>query len=85
MILCSAGTFANYFLEEQLDHMGVEEVRRSIYLTSYARHDLLSIRGDMASRRLAMPYLLQKIGGHGQKALVLLFIMQSRVLTASFS
>ncbi len=59
--------FANYFLEEQLGHMGVE-VRRSIYLTSYTRHDILSTRGDMGSRTLAMPYLAQKVGGHGQNS-----------------
>ncbi len=59
--------FANYFIEEQLGHMGVE-VRRSIYLTSYARHDVLSTRGDMGSRKLAMPYLAQKVGGHGQNS-----------------
>lgn len=59
--------FANFFVEEQLGHMGVE-VRRSIYLTSYAHHDVLSTRGDMGSRTLAMPYLAQKIGGHGQNS-----------------
>lgn len=59
--------FANFFLEEQLGHMGVE-ARRSIYLTSYARHDVLSTKGDMGSRRLAMPYLAQKVGGHGQNS-----------------
>lgn len=59
--------FANFFLEEQLGHMGVE-VRRSIYLTSYAHHDVLSTRGDMGSRRLALPYLAQKVGGHGQNS-----------------
>ncbi len=59
--------FANFFVEEQLGHLGVE-VQRSIYLTSYTRHDVLSIRGDMGSRQLAMPYLAQKIGGHGQNS-----------------
>ncbi|MGM0689577.1 MAG: CoA protein activase [Bacillota bacterium] len=59
--------FANFYLEEQLGHMGVE-VRRSIYLTSYTRHDVLSTKGDMGSRRLAMPYLAQKVGGHGQNS-----------------
>jgi predicted nucleotide-binding protein (sugar kinase/HSP70/actin superfamily) len=47
--------------------MGVE-VRRSIYLTSYAHHDVLSTRGDMGSRKLALPYLAQKVGGHGQNS-----------------
>jgi len=59
--------FANFFLEEQLGHMGVE-VRRSIYLTSYAHHDVLSTKGDMGSRKLALPYLAQKVGGHGQNS-----------------
>jgi len=59
--------FANFFLEEQLGHMGVQ-VRRSIYLTSYTRHDVLSTKGDMGSRSLALPYLGQKVGGHGQNS-----------------
>jgi predicted nucleotide-binding protein (sugar kinase/HSP70/actin superfamily) len=59
--------FANFYLEEQLGHMGVE-VRRSIYLTSYTRHDVLSTKGDMGSVALAMPYLAQKVGGHGQNS-----------------
>ncbi len=60
--------FANFYVEEQLGHLGVE-VRRSIYLTSYTRHDVLSTRGDMGSRTLAMPYLSQKVGGHGQNSI----------------
>jgi predicted nucleotide-binding protein (sugar kinase/HSP70/actin superfamily) len=60
--------FANFYIEEVLGHMGVE-VRRSIYLTSYIRHDVVSSRGDMKSRSLAMPYLPQKIGGHGQNSI----------------
>lgn len=59
--------FANFYVEETLGHMGVE-VRRSIYLTGYTRHDVLSTRGDMGSRSLAMPYLAQKVGGHGQNS-----------------
>lgn len=59
--------FANLYLEETLGHMGVE-VRRSIYLTDFTRHDVLSTKGDMASRTLAMPYLAQKVGGHGQNS-----------------
>jgi len=59
--------FANFYLEEKLGHMGVE-AQRSIYLTSYTRHDVLSTKGDMGSRRLAMPYLAQKVGGHGQNS-----------------
>ena len=60
--------FANFYLEESLGHLGVE-ARRSIYLTSYTRHDVLSTRGDLNSRSLAMPYLAQKIGGHGQNSI----------------
>lgn len=60
--------FANLYIEETLGHLGVE-VRRSIYLTSYTRHDVLSTRGDMSSRILAEPYLAQKIGGHGQNSI----------------
>jgi len=59
--------FANFYVEEQLGHLGVE-VQRSIYLTSYTRHDVLSTRGDMGSRQLALPYLAQKVGGHGQNS-----------------
>ena len=59
--------FANFFIEEMLGHLGVQ-VRRSIYLTSYTRHDVLSTKGDMGSRKLALPYLEQKIGGHGQNS-----------------
>ncbi len=59
--------FANFFVEEQLGHLGVE-VQRSIYLTSYTKHDVLSTKGDMGSRKLAMPYLSQKVGGHGQNS-----------------
>ncbi len=59
--------FANFYTEEQLGHLGVE-VQRSIYLTSYTRHDVLSTKGDMGSRNLARPYLAQKIGGHGQNS-----------------
>ncbi len=60
-------SFANFYVEELLGHLGVE-VQRSIYLTSYTRHDVLSTKGDMGSRRLAMPYLSQKVGGHGQNS-----------------
>lgn len=60
-------SFANFYVEETLGHMGVD-VRRSIYLTSYTRHDVFSTRGDMGSRSLAMPYLAQKVGGHGQNS-----------------
>jgi predicted nucleotide-binding protein (sugar kinase/HSP70/actin superfamily) len=60
--------FANLYIEETLGHLEVE-VRRSIYLTSYTRHDVLSTRGDMNSRTLAKPYLAQKIGGHGQNSI----------------
>lgn len=60
--------FANFYLEETLGRLGAE-VRRSIYLTSYTRHDILSTRGDLNSRSLARPYLAQKVGGHGQNSI----------------
>ncbi|HHX86975.1 MAG TPA: CoA protein activase, partial [Firmicutes bacterium] len=59
--------FANFYLEETLGHMGVT-VRRSIYLTSYTKHDVLSTRGDLRSQKLAEPYLPLRIGGHGQNS-----------------
>lgn len=59
--------FANFYVEETLGHMGTA-VRRSIYLTSYTRHDVLSTRGDMRSQKLAEPYLPLRIGGHGQNS-----------------
>lgn len=59
--------FANFYLEESLGEMGVE-VRRSIYLTQYTRNEVMSNRGDMASRKLAFPYLAEKVGGHGQNS-----------------
>ena len=48
--------FANFYVEETLGHMGAT-VRRSIYLTSYTKHDIMSTRGDLRSRKLAAPYL----------------------------
>lgn len=59
--------FANFYVEECLGHLGAV-VRRSIYLTNFTKHDVLSTRGDMASRNLARPYLPLKIGGHGQNS-----------------
>ncbi len=59
--------FANFYVEENLGHLGAV-VRRSIYLTNFTKHDVLSTRGDMTSRNLARPYLPLKIGGHGQNS-----------------
>ncbi|NLA26166.1 MAG: CoA protein activase [Firmicutes bacterium] len=59
--------FANLYVEETLGEMGVH-VRRSIYLTSYTKHDVLSTRGDLRSKKLARSYLPQLIGGHGQNS-----------------
>lgn len=59
--------FANLYVEETLGEMGVR-VRRSIYLTSYTKHDVISTRGDLRSKKLARPYLPQLIGGHGQNS-----------------
>ncbi|NLA10590.1 MAG: CoA protein activase [Firmicutes bacterium] len=59
--------FANLYVEETLGEMGVR-VRRSIYLTSYTKHDVISTKGDLRSKKLARPYLPQLIGGHGQNS-----------------
>lgn len=59
--------FANLYVEETLGEMGAR-VRRSIYLTNYTKHDVLSTRGDLRSKKLARPYLPQLIGGHGQNS-----------------
>ncbi|NMA91802.1 MAG: CoA protein activase [Firmicutes bacterium] len=60
--------FANFYVEETLGHMGAA-VRRSIYLTNFTRHDVLSTKGDMRSRKLAEPYMPLRIGGHGQNSI----------------
>lgn len=59
--------FANLYVEETLGEMGAR-VRRSIYLTNYTKHDVLSTRGDLRSKKLAQPYLSQLVGGHGQNS-----------------
>ncbi len=58
--------FANFDVEEILGHMGAE-VRRSIFLTQYAREDVFA-DGSKDIKRLARPYLDFKIGGHGQSS-----------------
>lgn len=59
--------FANLYVEETLGEMGVQ-VQRSIYLTNYTKHDVLSTKGDLRSKKLAQPYLPELIGGHGQNS-----------------
>lgn len=59
--------FVNFNIEETLGHMGVD-VRRSIFLTQFMRDDVLST-GSKDIKKLAAPYLSQKIGGHGQNSI----------------
>ncbi len=58
--------FANFDVEESLGHRGAE-VRRSIFLTQYAREDVFA-DGCKNIKKLARPYLDFKIGGHGQSS-----------------
>ncbi len=60
-------TFANFNIEETLGNMGVE-VRRSIFLTQFARDDIFA-DGAKDIQKLAAPYLDEKIGGHGQNSI----------------
>lgn len=59
--------FVNFNIEETLGNMGVE-VKRSIFLTQFAREDVFA-NGSKDIKRLAAPYLDQKIGGHGQNSI----------------
>ncbi len=59
--------FANLYVEETLGEMGAA-VRRSIYLTSYTKHDILSTKGDLRSKKPARTYLPELIGGHDQNS-----------------
>jgi predicted nucleotide-binding protein (sugar kinase/HSP70/actin superfamily) len=58
--------FANFDVEETLGHMGAE-VRRSIFVTRFAREDVFA-HGSKSIPELAAPYLDYKIGGHGQNS-----------------
>ena len=58
--------FANFDVEEILGNMGAE-VRRSIFITQYAREDVFA-DGSKNIKKLARPYLDFKIGGHGQSS-----------------
>lgn len=58
--------FANFDAEEILGNMGAE-VKRSIFITQYAREDIFA-DGSKNIKKLARPYLDQKIGGHGQNS-----------------
>ena len=44
------------------------EVKRSIFLTQYTREDVFA-DGSKNIKKLARPYLDQKIGGHGQNSI----------------
>ncbi len=59
--------FANFNIEETLGNMGVD-VKRSIFLTQFARDDVFA-NGSKDIKKLAAPYLGQKIGGHGQNSI----------------
>ena len=59
---------ANFFVEETLGEMGVE-CHRSIFMTNFVRHDVFSRHGDLTAKELAMPYLPENIGGHGQNSI----------------
>jgi predicted nucleotide-binding protein (sugar kinase/HSP70/actin superfamily) len=58
--------FANFDAEEILGNMGAE-VKRSIFITQYTREDIFA-DGSKNIKKLARPYLDQKIGGHGQNS-----------------
>ena len=57
---------ANFYLEETLGHMGVIP-RRTIFLTSFARHDVIA-HGEKEAKERARPYIPLVIGGHGQNS-----------------
>ena len=59
--------FINFNVEEKLGELGVE-VKRSIFLTNFARTDILQ-KGDKHAHDLAEPYLSENIGGHGQNSI----------------
>ncbi len=58
--------FANFRLEERLGELGAW-VQRSIFLTNFARTDILQ-RGDQGVAKTAAPYLPENVGGHGQSS-----------------
>lgn len=58
--------FANFNLERILGELGVL-VHRSIFLTNFARTDILRL-GDVSVARLAAPYLSENVGGHGRNS-----------------
>ncbi|UNC92735.1 CoA protein activase [Candidatus Contubernalis alkaliaceticus] len=59
--------FVNFTIEETLGNMGAV-VRRSIFLTQFMRDDVFAT-GSKDIKKLAAPYLSQKIGGHGQNSI----------------
>ena len=58
--------FANFGIEERLGELGAW-VQRSIFLTNFARTDILA-RGDRSVARTASEYLPENVGGHGQSS-----------------
>ncbi len=59
--------FANFHLEEKLGELGVL-VKRSLFLTNFARTDILRW-GDEDIAQVAEPYLPENVGGHGQNSI----------------
>jgi len=57
---------ANFFLEELLGNMGVIP-RRTIFLTSFAHHEVIA-HGEKEAKDKASPYIPLAIGGHGQNS-----------------
>ncbi len=57
---------ANFYLEETLGHMGVIP-RRTIFLTSFTRRDVVA-HGEREAKERAQPYIPLVIGGHGQNS-----------------
>jgi len=57
---------ANFYLEETLGNMGVVP-RRTIFLTSFTRRDVVT-HGEKEAKERARPYIPLVIGGHGQNS-----------------
>ncbi len=57
---------ANFHVEERLGELGAV-VRRSTFLTNFARTDVLG-RGEGEIWELAAPYIPENVGGHGRSS-----------------
>lgn len=64
--------FANLEVERVLGEMGVE-VERSLYLSDWIREHLflssLRLKGGLATKKAAAPYLNNMVGGHGWESI----------------